>query len=424
MAGLTDADLETAHHIEQQEDNYTRFLWAFLEQEKLQMAIDNLLGNNRLDIAALTDAYQSNGTPVSFVSSDGRLFYLTVDGIGGDISDYRALYKVIDSDIGAEKATFTFKIFYVSTLPADTDYYIMQTVKANSPEEYLAKSQKNPRYDDEWARQTAANITEWPVYFLNTISSGDLQQNRFDRLKNAGYEEALLLTDTDEALLEPVEITFYNTEDGIRLWDINCPDESVPAEQDTGSDAGDDPQTADHIAAYRDYLSQAFGDNYTVALLADVTWDGLPELIVVYFDGQDDTDGYVFTFRDGAVKKLEEKHGGMTHAKGGFSWYITEYSPGKYDLIDVTSIIYQGRGYEGYDVYHLLEDGSRDVDDDFLITTDNPEDRDEEGLLSSESRISFRENLALALENAFQIYDLFEVGDAAPLPDELLFSAN
>lgn len=108
------------------------------------------------------------------------------------------------------------------------------------------------------------------------------------------------------------------------------------------------------------FNSEINQDEVEVAVLADVTWDGLAELITVTRDedGGKITGCVYAVDQTGSVKKIEEIFGSDFHAGGYFEWYLKEQESG-YSLIQETDAMWQGRGRLAISEYYLDDDGTR-----------------------------------------------------------------
>ena len=88
--------------------------------------------------------------------------------------------------------------------------------------------------------------------------------------------------------------------------------------------------TAEQIEKiYRDFVAQNFSGKY-VALKADVTHDGMPELIVVDENTDYEVYGYIYTYYNGTVKKIKENMEPTVLAgnKGGLTWCLEPTAEG------------------------------------------------------------------------------------------------
>ncbi len=99
----------------------------------------------------------------------------------------------------------------------------------------------------------------------------------------------------------------------------------------------------------------------TLSFLADVTKDGMYELITVYDDGMI-VKGYVHYVSEDKAELIYEKTGAHSHAGGFFAWYIKESgTEGQYQLVEEGFGMWQGLGELDTEVYYLDADGDKIV---------------------------------------------------------------
>lgn len=98
---------------------------------------------------------------------------------------------------------------------------------------------------------------------------------------------------------------------------------------------------------YRDFVAQNFSGNY-VALKADVTHDGIADLIVVQcneikgWEDRYEQNGYVYTWTPAEIKLLKQEYAANIHNYTGLLWYLRKIDGGMYNLIDIDCYINQG----------------------------------------------------------------------------------
>ena len=117
-----------------------------------------------------------------------------------------------------------------------------------------------------------------------------------------------------------------------------APSEEVPTE----SEVAEEPSKEDNIPTaqeieniYRDFVAQNFSGKY-VALKADVTHDGMPELIVVDENTDYEVYGYIYTYYNGTVKKIKENMEPTVLAgnKGGLTWCLEPTAEGWFNMVE------------------------------------------------------------------------------------------
>lgn len=101
----------------------------------------------------------------------------------------------------------------------------------------------------------------------------------------------------------------------------------------------------------------AYCGNGEGAVMADVTGDGMPEMILSAF-AVDTTYGTVFTIRDGEVVPIEYVEIPQYHSDGVCGWYLAPYGDG-WCLVEETAAMWQGYGEASFIQYMLTENGER-----------------------------------------------------------------
>ena len=85
-----------------------------------------------------------------------------------------------------------------------------------------------------------------------------------------------------------------------------------------------------------------------MALKADVTHDGIADLIVVHYEdvegweGAYHQNGYIYTWQPDGIKLLKQEYGATAHNYVGLLWYLRKIDGGMYNLIDIDCYIHQG----------------------------------------------------------------------------------
>ena len=135
--------------------------------------------------------------------------------------------------------------------------------------------------------------------------------------------------------------------------------------------------------------------------LADVTHDGIDEMIVVHRMENQDIEGYVYTVKDGQVSKIYEKRGAEVHAGGFFAWYLV-YKGDYYNLSEEGFGMWQGMGEVDYTEYYLSEEGDRTDVYSMMCPSDDSE-IDEAGYVKDDAFDRYVVELG-KLEDIFLIY--------------------
>lgn len=213
-----------------------------------------------------------------------------------------------------------------------------------------------------------------------------------------GKDEAQ--TNIKTVLQSVVEPSSDAIEDEPSSSEETAPSEEVPAE----SEVVEEPSKEDRIPTaqeieniYRDFVAQNFSGKY-VALKADVTHDGMPELIVVDENTDYEVHGYIYTYYNGTVKKIKENMEPTVLAgnKGGLTWCLEPTAEGWFNMVEEDGWLWQGYGAATATQFYLKPSGEKVVLHSISCSVDEnwPEEkRYEEIDKYSEDYWSMTENL-------------------------------
>lgn len=147
-----------------------------------------------------------------------------------------------------------------------------------------------------------------------------------------------------------VETSSDAIEDEPSSSEETAPSEETSAESEVveePSKEGSVPTAQEIENIYRDFVAQNFSGKY-VALKADVTHDGIEDLIVVHYedaegwDGAYEQNGYIYTWTPTEIKLLKQEYAANIHNYTGLLWYLRKIDGGMYNLIDIDCYINQG----------------------------------------------------------------------------------
>ncbi len=143
-------------------------------------------------------------------------------------------------------------------------------------------------------------------------------------------------------------------------------------------------------ALYETYFWKEFSTN-DLACMADVTHDGVDELIVVHFCDEEGEriEGYVFTIDEKEqVKGIYSKVGSAFHVGGYFNWYIREGDSG-FILGSEEGYWNTGHGELTFHEYYLTQDGA--VQDISSVSVNSEDYVTEGGISDAFDRYTERE---------------------------------
>lgn len=354
---LTAADLEKAHAIEAYTDLYSGNLWITMkEPDRLQAAADALFGPGRVDVGDMIDP--AIGKPRGFVSENGYLLYLSIDGIDGDMLYPDAFFDVRNVEMTAEGAVLTVRALHFVTTPFDGSY--------------------------EFFGFPYPSHADYDTYQKMRLDEGMLTESETARLRESDFDEIVRATGFDPAKATTLLVTLRAAENGIVLEDLRVADpaelpETQPStaapepstEPSTEPSSAPVPQNTDAArnAAYRAFIDENVGGSIKTAVLADVTRDNEPELILVSdTDTSDDWHGdlicWVVTYTGGKTVLLEKLEHGKSVLRANVIWYLKEVSPGAYDLFDESHGVSTGGTVVcEYKLYSLTSEKERIVEE-------------------------------------------------------------
>ena len=234
----------------------------------------------------------------------------------------------------------------------------------------------------------------WPTEVLIECEGGYRQTVRF-------------WSYTDLAVICPgirtswVKITILNALEGTKYSDICISEISL-----YGLNTGTETQESDAYAMYKDY----FYANYSagdIVYLADVTHDGMEDMIVVNFSDEyrSEVYGHVYTLQDGNVVEIYTKQGSDYHAGGFFAWYLVPVPGSDYwNLASESFGMWQGIGTLTYSEYQLTN-GCMVMECAYLeLDSEDEGNHDANGVVTEAAMNDYVAKLNRELENCYRIY--------------------
>lgn len=212
-----------------------------------------------------------------------------------------------------------------------------------------------------------------------------------------------------------------NNEEALEILeqlDLIPPEETTPGQiAPEQTESQEDPQQVRQ--QYADY----FWEHYTqddMVCLADVTHDGMEDMIVVHFADPDRMQilGYVYTLREGTVTEIYSKLGSSTHAGGFFGWYLIPV-PGSeyYNLCEESFGMWQGMGILSFREYLLDEEGN-EIETDYLYVDSSEEgSHDENGYITEAAYENYERALSDKQSLCYCLYAAMTEGSGSqPMP--------
>ena len=411
---LTAADLEKAHAIEAYIDSDDGgFLWITMkEPDRLQAAADALFGPGRVDVRDMIDPVL--GKPRGFVCENGWLMYLGNDIFYDDLVYINDFFDIQNVMLTQEGAILTVRALHFVTTPYDGSYVF-----------YGFTYSLGDYYEEREKKK---------------LDEGMLTESETARLRESDWNEIVRVTGFDPAKATTLLVTLRAAENGIVLEDLRVADpaelpETQPStaapEPSTEPSSAPVPQNTDAArnAAYRAFIDENVGGSVRTAVLADVTRDGEPELILVSdTDLADDWNGdlirWVVSYTGGKTVLLEKLEHGKSFFRANVIWYLKEVSPGAYDLFDEShGVSTGGTVICDYKLYSLTSEKERIVEESGYGAERYAEDSDES---SDEGYSEAVERTIEIRQSAYQLCcfrDHDENGETygLPIPSSLRF---
>lgn len=160
-------------------------------------------------------------------------------------------------------------------------------------------------------------------------------------------------------------------------------------------------------ATYYDVFKYAFYslfDADDLVCLADVTHDGVPEMLVVTVEENGPVYGYVYQFLSSdSIRLIWFKEGGSFHCDGYFAWYLRETEKG-YDLVEETFDMGCGIGILTCEEYFLAGSSRVVIDTIYVSSDEDPDPNSGVGSVSEEAYDRYVQFLNEKLSSCAVIY--------------------
>ena len=179
-------------------------------------------------------------------------------------------------------------------------------------------------------------------------------------------------------------------------------------EEDSAQEEKDWQKTeaSDVYSLYKEYFYNHFSDS-DIVYLADVTHDGVEDMLVVNFldEYHATVYGHVFTVLDGEVVEIYTKQGSDYHAGGFFSWYLVPVPDSDYwNLASETFGMWQGIGVVTYREYLLTNEGYA-IDVSYLeLDSEEEGNHDSYGMVTEAAWSAYAAELNAELADCYRIY--------------------
>ena len=212
----------------------------------------------------------------------------------------------------------------------------------------------------------------------------DEAEDDYDRAERRDYDDPEELDDCREEL----EIL----EEKIEIHDVG-PGGEMPGDE-----------TTDTKQLYKDYFYSYYNDNDFV-VLADVTGDGVDEMLVVHLEDPDgfEITGHVYTVKGGEVTEIYTNHGSSVHAGGFYGWYLVERDGG-YCLGEESFGMWQGVGILSFTQYIPVGNGEKKVVEELVLNSEDEGNHDEYGMVTEEAYFAYTDQLYSIMEHSYCLY--------------------
>lgn len=173
------------------------------------------------------------------------------------------------------------------------------------------------------------------------------------------------------------------------------------------------------LQRYEEYFYANYGDGDLVCL-ADVTHDGMEDMIVIHFADPDGMQifGYVYTLQAGEVREIYSKMGSSTHAGGFFGWYLIPVPDSDfYNLCEEGFGMWQGMGILSFREYLLDQEGNVIETDYLYVDSEEEGNHDENGSITEAAYAQYHSALSEKLSRCYCLYAAASEGSGSqPMP--------
>lgn len=190
-----------------------------------------------------------------------------------------------------------------------------------------------------------------------------------------------------------------------------------PTTTESPTEPPTEPPTELPAPDVKELYKSYFLDKYSLTdlvCLADVTHDGIDDMIVIHQDNNDEYVyyGYVYTATDSSVKQIYEKSGTTSHIGGFFNWYLVEDSE-SWNLAEEYFEMWQGRGETGFRQYYLSNSGEETEVSRIYVPASDDEVYPEGGV-TEEAMSSYSNRLGKVIENTYRMFYSYSESSAKP----------
>lgn len=191
----------------------------------------------------------------------------------------------------------------------------------------------------------------------------------------------------------------YDLED--RHQEINDLEEQVAQAQ---------PETEPVNDIYREFFYSMYTDEDMVCL-ADVTGDGIDEMMVVHYEDPDGNRicGYVYSLVEGQVSLIYSNWGSTAHVGGFYGWYLVD-NGGNYGLAEESFGMWQGMGTLSFVEYTLDVWGNKNVTHELVLDSAEEGNHDSNGVVTDAAFEDYQKTLAQRMARCYAIHNTYTEG--------------
>lgn len=160
-------------------------------------------------------------------------------------------------------------------------------------------------------------------------------------------------------------------------------------------DANMSTDTLAAVAAYKNYFYDYFKES-DYAYLADVTHDGVEDMLVVQKSSENECRLYawIFTIEDnGTIKEIYQERTGVDHASGFFNWFIKTGDDGTANLGREYYGLWHSYGAEIFVESYFDNEGNEYPIEQIEVNSDDPSSVGADGAVTSEALRKFNEQV-------------------------------
>ncbi len=165
--------------------------------------------------------------------------------------------------------------------------------------------------------------------------------------------------------------------------------------------------------AYNRFFYENFSFYDDQVALADVTHDGVCDMVVIHKENEGQYSGYVYTIIEGKITEIYYKYGETVHVGGFFNWFLVPREDG-WNLGEESFAMWQGYGTVGFSEYYFTNGGEmQDVAG--VICPQDESETDADGKVTEEAMRNYYDKLDQIKPEFYCMFSSFDEPSAMTL---------